>query len=220
MNEGLIERIDERLEALGLSAATASLNAGLGRDYIRDLRRRPIKPGAESLAKLARTLKTTPEYLLFGKSDSTTVEVEGLPVVGVVEAGQFRDVTLTSQDEEYPTVNVVRDRKYPHARQYALRVSGDSMNELFEDGSYVVCARFSDTGLALKDGMIVHVERRIAGTHLVETTLKQVQIRGSKQLLIPRSRNPKHKPIEITRDDMTEVVVQGVVIGSYTPVNF
>lgn len=190
-------------------------------DFIRDLKRRPVKPGAESLERLALTLKTTPQYLLYGKEGSTTLPTKGLPVVGVVEAGQFRDITLTSQEEEYPTVNVVRNRRYPSARQYALRVSGDSMDKLFAEDSYVICASFDDTGLALKTGMIVHVERRIAGTHLVETTVKEVEYRGRRCFLMPRSNNPKHKPIEVQPDDdKTETRVQGLVIGTYSDVDF
>ena len=196
----------------------------MGKDFIRDLRRRPVRPGAESLLRLAQILKTNPEYLLYGKSGGSTLPVEGLPIIGVVEAGQFRDITLADQDEEFPTVNVVRDGRYPQARQYALRVSGDSMNELFDDGSFAICVSFPETGLALKSGMILHVERRIAGTHLIETTLKAVEMRGRKCFLIPRSTNPRHKAIEINQehedDEVAQTVVQGLVVGSYKPVEF
>lgn len=220
MDKDISDRINQRLAALNMSAAKASRLSGMSADFIRDLKRRPIKPGAESLAKLARTLKTTPDFLLYGKAESPTVVVEGLPVIGVVEAGQFRDITLVSQDEEYETVNVVRDEKFPHARQYALLVSGDSMNEKFADGSYVICVSFPDTGLQLRSGMVVHVERHIAGTHLIETTLKEVQDRAGRRLLIPRSTNPRHKPIEVNGDEKTEIKVQGLVVGSYTPVRY
>lgn len=221
MEKDIADRIEDRLRALNMTAAKASRLSGMSPDFIRDLKRRPTKPGADSLARLAKTLKTSPEYLLYGKLDSRTLTVEGLPVIGVVEAGQFRDITLINQDEEYEKVNVVRDEKFPHARQYALRVSGDSMNEKFADGSYVICVSFADTGLALKGGMIVHVERRIAGTHLVETTLKQVEDKNGARYLVPRSSNPRHKPIEVSfDDDMTETKVQGLVVGSYIPVSF
>jgi SOS-response transcriptional repressor LexA len=224
MDGTMIDRIEERLRELGMSASQASTAAGMGKDFIRDIRRRPVRPGAESLARLARTLKTTPEYLLYGKEAGSTLPTEGLPIIGVVEAGQFRDITLADQDEEFATVNIVRSNKFPHARQYALRVSGDSMNELFEDGSYAICANFAETGLALKSGMVLHVERRIAGTHLVETTLKEVEFRGKKCFLKPRSTNPKHKAFEITPEhedeEVTQTRVQGLVIGSYKPLDF
>jgi SOS-response transcriptional repressor LexA len=222
MDGTISDRIDQLLRETGKSAASASREAGMSPDFIRDLKRKPkVKPGAESLTKLANVLNTTPEYLLYGKADASVLPVKGLPVVGVVEAGQFRDITLIDQDEEHRTVNVVKDGRYPQARQYALRVSGDSMDQMFADGSYVICVSFADTGLNPKSGMIVHVERRIAGTHLVETTLKEVEYRGRRCFLLPRSTNTKHKPIEIHPDDeKTETVIQGLVIGAYTEVRF
>jgi SOS-response transcriptional repressor LexA len=224
MDEKMSERIDELLKKLGKKASRASVEAGMGKDFIRDLRRRPVRPGAESLSRLAQTLKTTPEFLLYGKTGGSILPVEGLPIIGVVEAGQFRDITLADQDEEFATVNVVRDRRYPHARQYALLVSGDSMNKKFDDGTYAICVSFPETGLALKSGMIVHVERSIAGTQLVETTLKAVEMRGRKCFLVPLSTNLKHKEIEISQehedDEVTQTRVQGLVVGSYKPVEF
>lgn len=222
MTKTMIDRIYERLDDLGMSASAASRAAGLGQDYIRDLKRKVGHPGAESLAKLAKALKVSPDFLLTGKTGSPTVEVVGLPVVGVIEAGQFRDITLVSQDEDYPTVNVVKDeRNFPHARQYALRVSGDSMDKYFPNGSFVICAEFGDTGLALKPGLVLHVERSVAGTHLVETTLKEVEVENGTRYLAPRSSNPRHKRIEVNGDDdMIEYQVRGVVIGSYNPWSF
>lgn len=218
MNDAMHNRIKQRLESLGMSASAASRKAGLSADFIRDMMRKGSRPGAENLAKLARTLKTSPEYLLEGNEPARTLDVVGMPVIGVIEAGQFRDITLTNQDEEYPMVNVVQDDRFPHARQYALRVSGDSMNEMFPDGSYAICAEFADTGMRLKDGLVLHVERYIAGTHLVETTLKQVESSNGRRFLAPRSTNPRHKPVEITEDtDLSELKVRGLVIGSYTP---
>lgn len=222
MDGTISDRIDELLRTAGKSAAEASREAGMSSDFIRDIKRKPaVKPGAENLAKLANVLQTTPEYLLYGTKRGSTLPVKGLPVIGVVEAGQFRDITLADQEEDFQTVNVVRDGRYPRARQYALRVSGDSMDLKFADGTYVICASFSDTGLDPKNGMIVHVERRIAGTHLVETTLKEVEYRGRRCFLVPRSSNAKHKPIEVHPDDeKTETVIQGIVIGTYSEVRF
>lgn len=218
MNNGMRKRIQDRLTALGISAADASKKAGMGKDFIRDMMRKDTRPGADSLSRLAKTLKTSPDYLLYGEDSPPRLEVEGLPVVGVIEAGQFRDITLVSQDQDFPVVNVVPDPRYRHARQYALRVSGDSMNEMFEDGSYVICAEWGDVGLPLKDGFVLHVERMIAGTHLVETTLKEVRSRNGARYLAPRSTNSRHKPIEIgDDDDMTEMKVRGLVIGSFKP---
>lgn len=140
-----------------------------------------------------------------------------MPVLGIIEAGQFRDITLTDQSDERPTIAVARDARFPHADQYALQVSGDSMDELFADGCFVTCANWADTGMEIRAGLIVHVERNIGS--LVETTLKEIQGSGPFSLR-PRSSNPKHKPISFTGSDGVEVSVRGLVTGKWEPMRF
>ncbi len=68
MNQGLIDRITERLAAVGLKPRTASLRAGLGADAIRSiLRGKSQYPRTDTLAKLAPVLGTTLEYLSTGQ---------------------------------------------------------------------------------------------------------------------------------------------------------
>lgn len=65
----LAERVQQRLLALGISANRASVEAGLGRDYVRDiLRGKARDPSADRLRRLAFVLRCTPEYLT-GQTD-------------------------------------------------------------------------------------------------------------------------------------------------------
>lgn len=89
------------------------------------------------------------------------------------------------------------------------------MNEKFPDGCYVTCVEFASSGLQLKTGMILHVERMIAGTQLVETTLKEVEFVDKRVRLVPRSSNPKHKPFFLNGGEDTEIHVRGIVIGMW-----
>lgn len=67
INQGLIDRINERLTVLGLKPRTASLRAGLGADAIRSIQRGKSQyPRTDTLAKLAPVLGTTLEYLSTG----------------------------------------------------------------------------------------------------------------------------------------------------------
>ena len=67
VNQGLIDRINERLAALGLKPRTASLRADLGADAIRSIQRGKSQyPRTDTLAKLAPVLGTTLEYLSTG----------------------------------------------------------------------------------------------------------------------------------------------------------
>lgn len=65
----LKKRIQARLDALGLSARAASLNAGLSTHYLRRvLSDAGTSITTENLLKLAEALETTPEWLLLGRS--------------------------------------------------------------------------------------------------------------------------------------------------------
>lgn len=163
--------------------------------------------------RLAPALQTSAEVLMFGSRGP-----KGMPVMGVIQAGQFRDITLQDQSETRPVIAVARDPRFPHADQYALEVSGDSMDELFADGCYVTCANWADTGMEMRAGLIVHVERNIGS--LVETTLKEIQGHKGHFSLKPRSSNPKHKSIPLANMDGAEVTVRGLVTGKWEPMRF
>lgn len=65
MANPLLERIESRLAALGMSEAEACQAAGIGRDTIRDLRRgRRQTLTGQTLKKLAPVLRTTESWLL------------------------------------------------------------------------------------------------------------------------------------------------------------
>lgn len=81
----LADRIRKRLDALGLSAASVSRDAGLGRDYLRDvLNGKSQNPSAQSIALVAPLLKTSLGYLMTGAGDE---EVEPIEVRAYVGAG-------------------------------------------------------------------------------------------------------------------------------------
>lgn len=238
MDSKIVKRIEQRLEDLGMSAAAASVKAGFSNSYIRDLRRKAGDPKVTNLTKLAAVLEVSVEWLLSGQGDlnvtknpqistkssdsslsraSDTLPVKGIRVEGVSHAGRFEDISLIEDDEstrEY--IPALLDPRYPHAQQYALKVSGDSMNRKFMDGSYVICAAWSDVGRELKAGDCVHVERvRYASER--ETTIKNFAERSGKLWLDPDSTNQNHAPIQLNGDgEDTQVVIKGLVIGTYS----
>ena len=60
-----IERIQDRLDAVGLNPFSAAKAAGLGADYVRDILRGKVKvPSGYRLARLATVLECSIEYLL------------------------------------------------------------------------------------------------------------------------------------------------------------
>jgi len=219
METSLQKRLKFRMDFLGLNAYQTAKKAGLGDSFVRDiLRGRTRSPSAENLAKLAVALDTTPDYFTLDAEPVEPAKVQALPisglaVVGDIQAGHWLDSTLFDDGHEQEIIPVARDPRFPRAKQYGLRVKGDSMDREFPDGSYVTCVDFYDSGLNMKDGLIVHVERH--NGPLIEVTLKAIEHVDGQLMLTPRSTNPKHVPLKIEGDAGSEIVIKGVVIGSY-----
>jgi SOS-response transcriptional repressor LexA len=212
----ILARIDERLRKLGISADAASKRAGKP-DSIRNLKRAVAqnrKHGFNvSTAKaLAAVLDVSPNWLLDGEEPPALQKfAKELPVLGVVEAGAWREAF----EEDSPTMVVAgRDGRFPNARQFLLEVRGDSMNaaqpQPMPDGSLIRCVDWADTGLAPRSGLIV-VCRRMRG-ELFETTVKRIHRHpdGSVELR-PESTNPAHKNVYLDGDDETRVEILALV---------
>lgn len=173
------------------------------------------------IIELARALGVSPDHLQAGIERGPIINaIRNLPILGVVQAGSFRDVSLLDRGDhmDVETIPVAADPRFPHAKQYALLVAGDSMDKVFNEGEYVTCVDWADCGLSFKPGMILHIERIMGG--LVETTVKRFAIRDEKRWLDPDSHNPRHLPIEINGTEDTEIVIRGLVIGSYKTINY
>lgn len=222
MEETIYERIQRRLSELGMNETEASAAAGLNPGYIRDLRRKGAHPNVRKIEPLARVLGLSTTFLISGETGTEREQTHGpvvrlTPVIGIIEAGQYRDVSIHNQDEDHQQIPVPQNELFPTLSQYALEVRGDSMNRIVLEGTYVVCVPFSATRLSPKPGMIVHVERSVAGGQLVETTLKEIEEQNGELVLMPRSTNEVHKPIPLDGDDATTIEIRGIVVSLWKP---
>lgn len=222
MDTPLKKRVRARMDAMSLNATQTARKAGLGESFVRDiLRGKTRSPSAANLEKLATALETSADNLM-GRSveadQVVEVPVTHLAVISDVQAGSWMEVTVL-EEYEHETIPVARDPRFPNARQYALRVRGDSMNEIYPEGDFVTCVDYWDSGVPIKDGLHVHVERQKAGGQLVEITIKVIESREGQQFLVPRSTNSKWQaiPIEGHTEGEEEVFVKGIVTGSWRP---
>lgn len=218
METSLQKRLKIRMDLMNMNALQTAKKAGLGESFVRDILRGKSKnPGVEKLERLAAALDTNLDWFTssaeFDKSPAKPKTVEGLDVVGSIQAGNWIDRSVIDDDSEREIIPVARDQRFPHAKQYALQVLGDSMDLEYPDGCFVTCVDFWDSGLSLKDGHIIHVERH--NGPLVEMTLKAVETIDGVQMLVPRSSNARHKAIPLEGDGGTEILVKGIVTGSY-----
>lgn len=142
MLDEILDRINKRLEAVGLTAAAASRKAGLSEDAIRNIAR-AAREGREqgvstsTILKLAPILKTTASWLL---EQAGAEEVEkGIALMGYIGAGaeilpEFEQVPPEGLD----TIDV------PFAlpdEMIAFKIQGDSQYPVYRDGAVVVVYR-------------------------------------------------------------------------------
>lgn len=208
------EKLAEAIEQAGLTPAGLALAIGRDKDYIRDYlvgRKRSLK--ADDLLRIAEKVGGIDGSLTLTEVPLRN-DLQELPVVGTIRAGAWIE-TFMLDDDDQGTIPVARDRRFPFARQYALAVSGDSMDKEAPDGSFVVCVDFAESGLRLKAGMIAHVES--IEVEKSETTLKEIAISNGEIILLPRSSNPIYKPITMGKHNGVEVFVRGIVLSVFKP---
>jgi transcriptional regulator with XRE-family HTH domain len=127
-----------------------------------------------------------------------------VPVVGIVEAGAFREAPEYEPDE-FEYLSEPPDREYPHARIIGFDVAGDSMNDLkprpLLPGDRVIALDFSDVEgmFVLRNDLVVVVEQTRDGGHTREWSVKQLEIYEDRYEFCPRSTNKRHKPIVVPK---------------------
>lgn len=137
MLEAIYERIEERLDALGLKAAPAATMAGLSSSAIRNIKR-AVESGKggvtiNTLERLAPVLGVTPAWLIGGD------EAPMVPLVSSVSATNLRH-------EEGVTADTIKRwlavGDLPSSGEWiALTVEGSSMDMVAPDGATILVNR-------------------------------------------------------------------------------
>jgi hypothetical protein len=166
-----------------------------------------------TLEKLARAADVTVAELL-----GETVPLDSIMVVGAVQAGVWREALEWPESDWYPAP-VAADRRFLAVPQFGLVVRGPSMNELYPDGSVVVCVKLIDLGRDPRPFERVVVQRRADDGY--EATVKELRIddRGGAWLW-PRSTDPNFQqpwrvPDAPDGHESEDITVVALVIGSY-----
>lgn len=206
-----MNRIKQLREKKGLTLAQLSELVGTSHATIQRLEAGKMKLTQEWASRLSRALDV---QLVEVFGEIVPAAVDGLPVLGNVQAGVWREVDV-ADEPKYPPLPISADSRYPVRAQFALRVSGTSMNRIVPDGAYIVCVSWAELGRAPRDRDLVVVERRRDG--LVETTMKRIQIQDKKILLLPDSDDPRwQSPIELDGSlENDEIAITALVIGKY-----
>ena len=107
----------------------------------------------------------------------------------------------------------------PLKQRFGVRVKGDSMNEVYPDGTILECVSFL-ADMEITNGRRVIVRRRRNGDEVEVTVKEYFRDESGVEWLVPRSRNPAFQaPIRADQQEpeVDEVQVIGLVVGSYRP---
>lgn len=135
MLSAVVERVEARLEVVGLSASAASKAAGLGVDAIRNMQRAAKGEGRQGVSTrtinaLAPVLQTNVNYLLNGEGDpDETGASDTVPVVGYVSAGSAL-VHYGAGQGPFESVAAPRNRT---ENTVAVEVRGTSLGPAFDE---------------------------------------------------------------------------------------
>ena len=206
-----MNRIKELRDKRGLTLAQLADLLDTSHATIQRLESGKMKLTQEWAERLAGPLNVR-MVEVFG--DVVPATVDGLPVLGSVQAGVWRETDVADEPKCGP-IPISPDARYPGKRQFALRVVGTSMNRVVQEGSYIVCVSWAELGRQPRDGDLVVVERRRDG--LIETTIKRIQISNRKILLMPDSDDPRwQSPLELEGGlENDEIAITALVVGKY-----
>lgn len=143
-----------------------------------------------------------------------------LYIKGEVAAGIWRDAWEWEREDWRPYQGGSHFDA-PLSARFGLRVVGESMNEVYPDGTVLDCVSCIHAGIEqFESGQrVIVIRKRFHGE--VEATVKEYRVTDTGAWLVPRSSNPAfQQPISMDGahdPDIEETRIVAVVKGSYRP---
>lgn len=211
-------RIREARKAMGLSQVDLAQRIGSTQAAISRWEKDINAPSRTTYERLAKILSVPASHLAFGSAINlnSPQPVEAVSVLGIIEAGAFREAL--SVEGEFRRISFVPHPDYKAEDQVAFLVRGESCNEVVGDGDHVIAVPYSsfpgglEALLTKPRAPLVVVQRERAG--LIEATLKELRVQSDRLELWPRSNHPDHQErIELNENGDTDgVSITHVVI--------
>jgi len=232
---------EKRLKAVDKTQSHLAAAIGRDRSIISRIFSGNRKMALDDVGPFAEVLEVTYEEVLkraglpnLGRGGGP-VQLGTIAVVGDVAAGEWRDAIQWDVDDAY-TVNAPADNRYPGIKRYGLRICGPSMNNVYPEGSVVICVLLDDLARMPAPGeRVVCEQTRSDG--LVEATIKEVVLDEDHRVwLSPRSTDPRFQtpimtPLLAHKDEQSgyweyrhidgddaedeSIKLRGLVTGSY-----
>ena len=128
-----------------------------------------------------------------------TLPVKKIPVVSQISAG----LPIYSEENLVDYIYFSKEKLSDDKEEFGLKVSGDSMNKVFDEGDVVVIE---------KDSIVENGQLGVVMINGYNGTVKRIRYNDDQIILIPESNNPNHYPQVYNKND--EVKIVGRVVAS------
>lgn len=195
--------IKSRRKELNLTLEQVGDLVGVGKSTVRKWETGDIENmKRDKIVKLAKALRVSPSYIMGIEEEQPQLEtlpVKKIPVVSKISTG----LPIYSEENLIDYIYFATNKLNSDKEEFGLKVSGDSMDKIFQDGDIVVVE---------KDSVVENGQLGVVMINGYNATVKRIRYNGDQIILIPESNNSNHYPQVYGKDD--EVKVIGRVVAS------
>lgn len=195
--------IKSRRKELNLTLEQVGDLVGVGKSTVRKWETGDIENmKRDKIVKLAKALRVSPSYIMGIEEEQPQLEtlpVKKIPVVSKISAG----LPIYSEENLIDYIYFATNKLNSDKEEFGLKVAGDSMDKIFQDGDIVVVE---------KDSIVENGQLGVVMINGYNATVKRIRYNGDQIILIPESNNSNHYPQVYGKDD--EVKVIGRVVAS------
>lgn len=211
---GHLERMAELRKRKKLTQGQLAEQLGVEQPTVQRWESGKREPDLGQLKALAGALGVEPSELLDTSAVPTGPKIF---VKGVVAAGRWAEA-IEPPEGEWETFTGRSDVTAKLEHRFGLKVVGDSMNEIYPEGTILDCVSLFGHAEAHAGRNVIIIRQRELD-HCFEATCKElVDIEGALWAR-PRSYNPAHQAFRLDSpgEGILEVRVCALVVGSYRP---
>lgn len=195
--------IKSRRKELNLTLEQVGDLVGVGKSTVRKWETGDIENmKRDKIVKLAKALKVSPSYIMGIDEEQPQLEtlpVKKIPVVSQISAG----LPIYSEENLIDYIYFATNKLNSDKEEFGLKVSGDSMDKIFQDGDIVVVE---------KDSVVENGQLGVVMVNGYNATVKRIRYNDDQIILIPESNNSNHYPQVYNAKD--EVKIVGRVVAS------
>ncbi len=211
---GYLDHLAALRKRKGLSQAKLAEMIGVEQPTIQRWEKGNREPDFQALDSLAKALGVTAGSLLDG-AVAATVGPQ-LWVKGEASAGAWLPA-IEKPEDEWETFTGRAGVAAEMEHRFGLRLVGDSMNEVFPEGTIVECVSVFGHIEPAPGRRVVLVRQRDDGRY--EATVKELVEMDGALWAVPRSTNPTHLAVNLSepQDGIVETRIAAVVVSSIRP---